>query len=273
MSLTKSDTLHVPGASLYYEMRGSGPILLLIHGGGGDARGFNGIANYLVNQYTVVTYDRRGLSRSKLDDPEEEQRVETHSDDAHLLLKELSTEPAYVFGSSGGAIIGLDLASRYNEQVNTLVAHEPPSHLLPEAEGRHDNIREVYRHEGMASAMQKFMAQVGANYSDLEPGVQLPDPRDRPAQNTVFLLEHELAMYDRYQLDFAALSKASSQTRIVIAAGQSGREYLGYRNAAAVAERLGTTVVEFPSHHAGYITHPGAFSDRLYDVLSNEQGK
>ena len=47
MSLTKSDTLRVPGANLYYEVRGSGPILLLIHGGGGDARAFNGIIRHL----------------------------------------------------------------------------------------------------------------------------------------------------------------------------------------------------------------------------------
>ncbi len=170
----------------------------------------------------------------------------------------------------GGGVIGLDLAARYKEQVNTLVAHEPPLHLLPEAEGRHGSIREIYRREGVASAMQKFMSQVGVNYGDLEPGVQLSDQRNRPVQNTLFLLEHELAMYDRYQLDFATLSKASNQTRIVIAAGQSGREYLGYRNAAAVAERLETTVVEFPSHHAGYITHPKAFAGRLRDVLGEE---
>jgi hypothetical protein len=37
MSLTKSGTLRVPGASLSYEMRGSGPLLLLIVGGGGGA--------------------------------------------------------------------------------------------------------------------------------------------------------------------------------------------------------------------------------------------
>jgi pimeloyl-ACP methyl ester carboxylesterase len=269
MSLTKSDTLRVPGANLYYEVRGSGPILLLIHGGGGDARAFNGITRHLTSQYTVITYDRRGLLRSKLDDPEEEQRVETHSDDAHLLLKELGTdlEPAYVFGSSGGAVVGLDLAARYPEQVRTLVAHEPPSHLLSGLEERHDAIREVYRREGAALAMQKFMAQIGVTYDDPELDAELPEQGERPAQNTVFLIEHEFAMYDRYWFDFAALRSASTQTRIVIAAGRSGREYLGYRNAAAVADRLGTAVVEFPGHHVGYVSHPRAFAERLHNVI------
>jgi len=99
MNVTKVDTLRVPGASLYYEVRGSGPVLLMIGAGAADAASFNGIATHLAEQYTVVSYDRRGYSRSPLDDPEEEQRIETHSDDAHRLLAQLCTEPAYVFGS------------------------------------------------------------------------------------------------------------------------------------------------------------------------------
>ena len=49
MSLTKSDTLRVPGASLYYEVRGSGPLLLMIAGGGGD---WNGFVNHLTDSYS-----------------------------------------------------------------------------------------------------------------------------------------------------------------------------------------------------------------------------
>ena len=123
MNMTRIDTLHVPGASLYYEVRGRGPVLLLIGAGAANAASFNGIATHLADRYTVVSYDRRGYARSPLDHPEGEQRIETHSDDAHRLLAILSTEPAYVFGSSGGAKIGLDLAIRHPEQLHTLVAH------------------------------------------------------------------------------------------------------------------------------------------------------
>lgn len=45
MSIVKNGTLQVIGASIYYEVRGSGPILLLIHGGGGDADKFHNIAD------------------------------------------------------------------------------------------------------------------------------------------------------------------------------------------------------------------------------------
>ncbi|PGD43373.1 alpha/beta hydrolase, partial [Bacillus toyonensis] len=47
MGIVKTGKLQVHGASIYYEVRGSGPILLLIHGGGGDADKFHSIADHL----------------------------------------------------------------------------------------------------------------------------------------------------------------------------------------------------------------------------------
>jgi pimeloyl-ACP methyl ester carboxylesterase len=40
----RADTLRVPGASLYHEIRGSGPVLLLLPGAGGDAAVFDPVA-------------------------------------------------------------------------------------------------------------------------------------------------------------------------------------------------------------------------------------
>ena len=78
-------------------------------------------------------------------------------------------------------------------------------------------------------------------------------------------------MYPRYTLDIAAL--AAVPTRIVIAAGQASRGYFPYRVATLLSERLGTAVVEFPSHHAGYVSHPRAFAEQLYYVLNEESGR
>ena len=41
---TKIETLQVPGANLYYEVRGSGPVLLMMPGGPADATAFRSIA-------------------------------------------------------------------------------------------------------------------------------------------------------------------------------------------------------------------------------------
>ena len=53
MAPTTTDTVRVPGAHLYYEVRGSGPVLLLICGGVYDAAGYAGLAEQLADRYTV----------------------------------------------------------------------------------------------------------------------------------------------------------------------------------------------------------------------------
>jgi acetyltransferase/esterase len=87
-----ANTLPVPGASLHYQIRGCGPVLLLISGGNGDAASFDLLAGSLGDRYTVVAYDRRGFSRSRLDGPVPLRRIETDSDDAHRLLNRLGED-------------------------------------------------------------------------------------------------------------------------------------------------------------------------------------
>jgi pimeloyl-ACP methyl ester carboxylesterase len=60
-------TLKVPGAQLSYEVEGSGPLLILIPGAAGVGEVFHQVARELSARYHVVTYDRRGFSRSQLD--------------------------------------------------------------------------------------------------------------------------------------------------------------------------------------------------------------
>jgi pimeloyl-ACP methyl ester carboxylesterase len=241
----------------------------MIAGGGGGSAGFNGIANVLADSYTCILYNRRGTSHSPLDDPGQDVSLEMHSDDAHRLLAELSSEPAYVFGSSGGALISLDLVARHPEQVHTLIAHEPPAeYLLPDAEQIQGDLLEIYRREGGLAALSLLTAQNGMNYQDREPGVELSYTQAESIANADALFKYTYQAVRLYRLDFPALLAAP--TRIVLAGGSAGREYVGYRGAAAVAKRLGTTVVEFPSHHVGYMTHPKAFAERLRNVLDVE---
>jgi hypothetical protein len=57
-------TIEVNGARIYHEMRGSGPSVLFIAGATGDAGHFQRVAEILSGEFAVVTYDRRGNSRS-----------------------------------------------------------------------------------------------------------------------------------------------------------------------------------------------------------------
>lgn len=76
--------------------------------------------------------------------------------------------------------------------------------------------------------------------------------------NREAFFSHDVAAVARYRLDIAALK--SSEARVVIAGGSAGREYFPYRCAVALAERLGTEVVEFPGNHAGFVEYPHEFA-------------
>jgi len=59
---------------------------------------------------------------------------------------------------------------------------------------------------------------------------------------------------------------AAAPARIVPAAGLTSRETWPHHSAAALAERLGTELVEFPGGHTGYVLGPRAFAAKLNEV-------
>jgi pimeloyl-ACP methyl ester carboxylesterase len=114
---------------LYSEVRGAGPVLLLIPGGNGDAGFYEPFAAALSGDFSVVAYDRRGFSRSPLAGPVDDNRLlDIDVDDARTLLKSVDDGLGYVFGSSAGAIVALHLLTRHPDDVRVVVAHEPSHH-------------------------------------------------------------------------------------------------------------------------------------------------
>jgi pimeloyl-ACP methyl ester carboxylesterase len=280
MDEIKAGTLQAPGASLYYKMRGAGPILLILQGGSGNADGSDALADRLVDSYSVVTYDRRGLSRSKLNETPDPLRLEVHADDAHCLLAELTNQPAFVFGSSLGALIGLDLVARYPHQVRTLIAHEPPARGLLSAgeranvERTDEEVQEALQREGAPGALKRILATSGVDFNDREPDVQLPQPSGAPSPaatqrmaDLAFFFTNEYPAVRRYQLDNGLLQ--TNAARIVPAAGSSSRNAWPHHAAAALAAQLGAALVEFPGGHTGYLLRPKAFAARLREVFTS----
>jgi pimeloyl-ACP methyl ester carboxylesterase len=120
----------------------------------GNADGSEVLANELAGDFAVVTYDRRGLSRST---PKRAERYEiaTHADDATWLIGALSGEPAFGFGSSLGALIGVELVARHPGVVRLLIAHEQAYTRWREGPERDEALRghsktlETFQREGM----------------------------------------------------------------------------------------------------------------------------
>uniref|UniRef100_UPI002F90D7BE alpha/beta fold hydrolase n=1 Tax=Streptomyces sp. NBC_00998 TaxID=2903712 RepID=UPI002F90D7BE len=75
--------------------------------------------NSSIPSIRVLTYDRRGLSRSRLEEPGRTTSLAEHAEDVHRLLAVVTDEPALMLGCSMGALIGLHVAARYPEQSST----------------------------------------------------------------------------------------------------------------------------------------------------------
>lgn len=275
-STYETATLKVPGASLYYEVRGSGPVLLMMPGGPADATTFRKIEDRLAARYTVVTYDPRNLSHSTLDEPIDDScMVETFADDAHHLLEQLGEDKACVFASSGGAVIAMDLLKNHPEQLATVVLHEPPApDFLADPAGTRTAMGDVCdtcATEGVWAAAQKFMNLIGirggppATSGGGEPTPEQLEAMAMMQHNMGFFFGSYIRNIANYAVDVDALK--ACPCRIVAAVGADSAGQLAHNGGLGLAKRLGIEPTVFPGDHGGFDGRPQEFADRLLQVL------
>lgn len=278
----RTDTLKVPGATLHYEVRGSGPALVLVCGGIYDAEGYAALADRLADRYTVVTYDRRGNSRSPLDDPSALQSVDDHAADVGRVAAAVTDEPVHVFGNSSGGVIALEFALRHPRWTASVVAHEPPYlGLLPDGEDWPGVLREVadaFHEGGVGPAMGRFgaamqpageaAAQEPDGPAEEQPDGPAPDPATmaRFAANSAVFIGTEMPVFGLHLTDFDALR--AHRDRIVLAVGAGSAGQPPERAARAAAGRLGVEPAVWPGDHGGFGPHAAAFAERLHAVFS-----
>ncbi|MFJ5829369.1 alpha/beta fold hydrolase [Streptomyces sp. NPDC093089] len=278
MTAATPRTLDVPGATLHYRVEGSGPVLLLSQSGEGDADRTVDLVPHLADRFTVVTYDRRGLSRSTLDSPARPVTMADHADDATRPLAEVTDEPALMAGFSMGAAIGLQVVARHPGALSALVAHEPVMpNLLPDAD-RDDHVAELtairtaYADGGLAAAFPAIARHLGIDpaHEDTEDGLtpQPMTPRRRANFGHFIGTEFTAVTSDTLHPDEPLRAAALAGTRIVPATGRTTPPQVHtYRCALALAARLDTRPVEFPGGHNGNTAFPRATARVLKDLL------
>ena len=263
--------LDVPGGRIYYEVRGSGPLLLVI-GQPMTSGPFAPLAELLAVDHTVVTYDPHGVGQSTVEDPSLDVTPEIEADDLALVIDAVGGGPADVFASSGGAVAGLALVARHPDKVGTLIAHEPPvCDLLPDAEhvrAAVDDVEDAYRAHGPGAGFGRFVSLVMHQGPVTEDGVppaawpppgaaQPENPPERTAKeqadDELFLLRM-LKPFTRYAPDVDVLR--SGTPRVVVAVGETSHGEIACRSAEALAQRLGSTPVPFPGSHGGFMEDP-----------------
>jgi pimeloyl-ACP methyl ester carboxylesterase len=241
------------GTELYYEARGDGPPLLLVAGGLADAGQFTALAEALAGHARVITYDRRGNSRSPAPAGWTTTTVDEQADDAAALLQALDIPAASVYGHSIGAPIALDLALRRPELVDTVILHDPALMSVLADPGAvmavvGPLVGEAMQAGGPAAAADAFYRfAVGSALDALEPATW-----DRMKADGAVLFGVEFQALSGWRIDEEALGR--TRVPVLVLAGSTSPPF--FREAADwLAARLGGVVEQVPGGHGAPFDH------------------
>lgn len=288
------------GPDLYVEEQGEGPALVLIPGGGGDAGVYADIASMLAADFRVIRYDRRGNSRSgtvRRCDPVD---VAAQADDVLTILDSRGLSSAMVFGSSGGAVIALELMATHPDRVSAAIVHEPPAvGVLEPGSPERAELARIHRLGIEKGPMRAFAAfgvmtmadppwllrssvgqvvMAGLSRAALVASRLIrrftggePSTMSRILGNVDLLIMRELPeLCLRWTPEVEALRTGRVRWVLGVGAASGGRPY--DRPARMLAELTGAPWVSFPGGHTAYQDQPGAFVERLTGLLQEVSG-
>ncbi len=260
---------------LHYEVQGSGPPLVLVHGSMDRHEVWTQAAERLARHYRVISYDRRGHSRSERP-PGARSRIEDENDLA-ALIETLAGEPAYVAANSFGGVISLALAARRPELFRALAVHEPPAlsaadggELEMQAQGAMGLMQEIIGEieaGAVESGTRRFVEEIalGPGARDLIP----PDDRAALVQNApAFVAEQRDP--SALDLDIAAVRRVD--VPLLLTKGEESPPLLRML-LDRLAELLpAARTSEIPgAGHVPHETHPDAYAGVIAEFLAREQ--
>lgn len=248
--------------SLYYEVRGEGAPLLLIHGVIVDSGLFEEGAKLLSGDYKVITYDRRGNSRSAFhQEADRSFSMEDQAEDIKDLLDALSIEKTYIFGASAGAAIGQYFMAKYPERVLHLIMYEPASLSL--VSGEDGSLREWVREIEAQIAKKRFNRAL-LNFSQ---SIGAPDPEGRKKSAAEALREYgniEYAMTVELPKILAYIPDTDRmrgmREKITVAMGELNPDTVYHRIAPKFARKIGNEMVLYPGGHNFPYERPEEFA-------------
>lgn len=123
--------LEVNGTNIFYERKGSGPVVLTFHGGlGMDHTHIMYETERLQDRFEFIYFDLRANGKSINRDDSDEVKTFTYEqlvDDAEELRKKLNLGKVNIFGSSLGLYLALLYSLRHPESVNKIIGNCGPA--------------------------------------------------------------------------------------------------------------------------------------------------
>lgn len=256
--------LYKDNARIYYEVSGKGEALLLIHGVITDSALFEQTARILSADLQVITYDRRGNSRSRKDtgDPDHEAfSLDEQAEDIRSLLDELGIGKVIIAGVSGGAVIGEFFLEKYPERVEHLIMYEPAmlGHMMkedPEFREWSEKTKALLDAGKVNSALLRFSQHLGP-HDELSPA-KSQEVSERELGNIVYAFNSEIPAFHSY-IPNQEIIKANAD-RITLAAGDKSGDTAYVREARRLAGLTGSRVIFFPGGHNLPYDRPAEFA-------------
>jgi pimeloyl-ACP methyl ester carboxylesterase len=106
------------GIDLYFEVYGSGQVVLQIHGNGQSIASMGDQLKFFSQHYRVIAVDSRGHGKSQMGSGQ--LTYDQMADDLNELLEQLNLKSVYLLGCSDGGITGLLMAIKYPDKVSKL---------------------------------------------------------------------------------------------------------------------------------------------------------
>ncbi len=266
LTQTLTGTIEANGARLYYEERGHGPAVLFIAGASGDAGNFAAAAERLADDFTVVTYDRRGNSRSPRPTAWSRTDMGEQAEDAAALVRALGIGRVVCFGTSGGGDIAIELVLKDAELLRGAVIHEPAliaPIMTPEELERALGplVGPAMAAGGPRAVMQAFLRHFAgdATFAGLDPAL-----RERLLGNAETFVDVELQAFASYRPESAKLLASRVPLRIGIGT-TSVPDAVG--GAHWLSDVLGAEPMVIPGGHASYLENADRFATALRPVL------
>ena len=254
-------------AVLHWEARGAGTPVLLIPGTPGDGRQFDAVADRLSADQLVVTYDRRGTSRSPAPATWTATSVAEQAGDAAGVLAQVGCGPAVVYGTSNGGLVALELALRYPRVVTGVLLHELPLLTVvddpgPVVTAMGAMIGAAMETGGPRAALDAFL-RFAFGHAIVDGWTA--ELRDGLLSNAGVVFGVELPAFQGYRPDEAALGALrANRVPVTVLVGEDEQVPFFHEVARWLAERLDTTVVASPGAHGAHFSHPAELAALIH---------
>ncbi|HAT54511.1 MAG TPA: alpha/beta hydrolase [Lactobacillus sp.] len=264
---------------LYVNQNGQGPILILVPGANGTGDIFDQTVHFLKENFTVITYDRRGYGQTipgvplpeEAKDPNSSLRIKADVADVLTLANTFSpSTPVYLMGTSSGSIVAAEAFASAPTRFAKVAIHECPVTTVLDDDGAFANTTNnlVQRTlKGDFSAVTDLFSQMHIQPLDAQMmGLAAGSHPDKEKMKPMcFWLQYESAQYTNQIIDWQIL--ADHRDQVLLLNGTDSVGFLPQKINQAIGQKINVKITMIPGGHLGYAQKPQRFADKLAESL------